>query len=193
MKPNYRKLWESVNGKIPIDDDGRSYEIHHVDGDRNNNNLSNLICITIKEHYDIHYKQGDFGACVMIAKRMMMTPEDISNIQKGKKRPGVGGVKKGTIPWNKNKTGYALNLTETGKKNKLEAVKRNNKISDIESEQIKQDYFNKIEILDNRIGEKQKNGRLFTYERAFCLEYSKKYQVSDQYIYRIIKGKSKIV
>lgn len=193
MKTNYRKIWESVNGSIPKDDEGRSYEIHHIDGNRENNDLSNLMCISIKEHYDIHYTQGDYGACVMIAKRMLMSPEEIANIQSGKKRPGIGGVKKGTTPWNKGKSGYTLELSEEGKKRKLLSSKRNNKITDEESQKIKKDFLKSIEIKDERIGIVQQNGRIFTYERAFCLEYSKKYNVSDQYIYRIIKGKSKSV
>lgn len=193
MKNNYRKIWESFNGPIPKDDDGRSYEIHHIDGNRDNNDISNLLCISIKNHYDIHYRQGDYGACVMIAKRMTMTTEEIRNIQLGKKRPGIGGVKKGTTPWNKGRTGYVLNLTEDGKKRKKISAKRNNKITDEISKKIKKDFIECVGINDERIGIVQQNGRLFTYERAFCLEYSKKYNVSDQYIYRIIKGKSKVV
>ena len=40
---DYRRLWESVNGEIPIDENGRPYEIHHIDGDRSNNCIANLI------------------------------------------------------------------------------------------------------------------------------------------------------
>lgn len=54
---NYRKLWESTYGDIPKDDKGRSYEIHHKDGNRNNNELSNLMCVSLDEHYEIHSRQ----------------------------------------------------------------------------------------------------------------------------------------
>lgn len=54
---NYRKLWENNYGEIPRDEKGRSYEIHHIDGNRNNNKLSNLICVSIEEHYNIHLNQ----------------------------------------------------------------------------------------------------------------------------------------
>lgn len=54
---NYRKIWEDNFGPIPKDENGRSYEIHHKDGNTENNDLSNLMCVSIKEHYDIHYKQ----------------------------------------------------------------------------------------------------------------------------------------
>lgn len=67
---NYRKIWQEANGSIPIDEQGRSYEIHHIDGNRNNNELSNLVCISIKEHYEIHKRQGDEAACHAIGVRM---------------------------------------------------------------------------------------------------------------------------
>jgi len=190
---NYKKIWIKNYGDIPKDEFGRSYEIHHKDGDHNNNCIDNLMCITIQEHYDIHYKQGDYGACVMIAKRMALPPDYISNIQKGKKRPGVGGVKKGTTPWNKGLFGYSLILSEEGKQKKLEASKKNNKISDILADEIKKEFESKPSIDDPRIGKKQQNGKIFSYERAFCLEYARRYKVSDQYIYRIIKNKVKHV
>lgn len=193
MKINYRKIWEEKYGKIPKDDEGRPYEIHHVDGDRNNNSIENLVCITIKEHYDIHYKQGDYGACVMIAKRMNLPANYLSEIQRGKKRPGIGGVKKGTIPWNKGIKGYSVNLSEEGKNKKIETVKKNAKIKDDIAEKIRDDYNKKIELNNKDIGKVMKNGRIMSYERAFCLQYSKIYDVSDQYIYRIIKRKSKVV
>ena len=68
--PNYRKLYESVHGKIPKDDLGRSYEIHHIDGNHKNNSIENLICISIEEHYNIHFFQGDYNASNLVAKRM---------------------------------------------------------------------------------------------------------------------------
>jgi hypothetical protein len=67
---NYRKIWEKVNGPIPVDENGISYEIHHIDGNRSNNDLSNLICISIKEHYEIHLKQGDYLAAQMISRKI---------------------------------------------------------------------------------------------------------------------------
>lgn len=63
---NYRKIWEEHNKrKLPPD-----MEIHHIDGNRENNNLSNLLAVTIQEHYDIHKSQGDCGACQAILIRM---------------------------------------------------------------------------------------------------------------------------
>lgn len=193
MKTNYRKIWENSFGEIPRDEDGRSFEIHHKDGNRNNNSKDNLLCISIKEHYDIHYQQGDFGACVLIAKRMNMPSDYLSKIQIGAKRPGIGGVKKGTVPWNKGKNGYTLSITEEGKNSKMHYLKMRCVVKDEDAEKIRTDLKNNTQINDDNIGKKMRNGKTMTYERAFCIHYSKKYNVTPQYIYRIIKGKSKIV
>jgi hypothetical protein len=81
--PNYRKIYESVYGKIPIDHQGRPYEIHHIDGNHNNNAIDNLMCISIKEHYYIHYNQGDYISANLIAQRIDSTLLTI----RGYKRP----------------------------------------------------------------------------------------------------------
>lgn len=46
---DYRKVWEEKNGKIP---DG--YLIHHIDGDRTNNHVDNLIPLTPQDHRRLH-------------------------------------------------------------------------------------------------------------------------------------------
>lgn len=58
------------HGAIPLDEHGRSYDIHHIDGNRKNNDISNLMCVSIQEHFDIHLKQGDFEACKAISLRI---------------------------------------------------------------------------------------------------------------------------
>jgi hypothetical protein len=78
----YRKIYENHYGPIPKDEEGRSYEIHHIDGNHSNNSPTNLKCVTIKEHYDIHYSQGDYGACWLIAKKMRLSPTEISTLAK---------------------------------------------------------------------------------------------------------------
>jgi hypothetical protein len=55
----YRKIYEQNFGPIPKEPNGRTYEIHHIDGNHNNNDPTNLSAMTIQEHYDIHYSQGD--------------------------------------------------------------------------------------------------------------------------------------
>jgi hypothetical protein len=78
---NYRRIYEKAFGTIPKEPNGRSYQIHHIDGNRNNNNnLDNLLCVTIQQHYEIHYKQGDFSACAKIAGAMALDPMEISRL-----------------------------------------------------------------------------------------------------------------
>ena len=72
---NYRKLYESVFGKIPVDKNGVSYEIHHIDGNHKNNEITNLKLVTIEEHFEIHYSQQNWAACNLILKRMKVTPK----------------------------------------------------------------------------------------------------------------------
>lgn len=183
----YRKIWEHYHGIIPVDENGRTYEIHHIDGNRENNDINNLLCISIKEHYDIHYKQGDYGACVMIAKRMELPTDYLSEIQKGKKRPGIGGVKKGTVPWNKGITGYKLNLSEDARW-RMGSGGRNSKVfNDDNIKKILELYDNRIEIFDDRIGKIQRNGKMFTYKRAFCEKIAKDYCVTTQSVISLMK------
>lgn len=79
---SYRKIYEQHFGPIPKDEHGRSYEIHHKDGNRKNNDISNLSCVSIQDHYNIHYNQSDWGACYLIAKKMKLTPLEISELSK---------------------------------------------------------------------------------------------------------------
>ena len=76
----HRLVWESVFGPIPKDEQNRSYEIHHIDGNHNNNEISNLQLVTIQEHYDIHFSQQDWNACRLIAPRMNLNPAEISRL-----------------------------------------------------------------------------------------------------------------
>lgn len=69
----YRKIYENHYGPIPKDETGRTYEIHHIDGNRKNNNPDNLKCVSVQEHYDIHYIQGDWAACLLISRNMKIS------------------------------------------------------------------------------------------------------------------------
>jgi hypothetical protein len=74
----YRKIWENKHGEIPRDNQGRSYEIHHINGNHSDNRIENLQLVTIEEHYNIHFEQGDYGACHLIAQRMLQSPSELS-------------------------------------------------------------------------------------------------------------------
>jgi HNH endonuclease len=93
---DHRKIYETYIGPIPKDEDGRSYEIHHIDGNHNNNELSNLLCVSIKEHYEIHKSQGDVKACLIMSQRMKLSPEEKSRLAKlsnaGKNNPMYGTI-----------------------------------------------------------------------------------------------------
>lgn len=67
---NYRKIWSDYYGPIPVDENGITYDIHHVDGNRKNNDISNLVALSLKEHYELHLKQGDYLAAHMISERL---------------------------------------------------------------------------------------------------------------------------
>ena len=184
----YRKIWENHYGHIPKDEYGRTFEIHHLDGNRENNNIDNLLCVSIKEHYNIHYKKGEYGACVLIAKRMNLPIDHISKIQSGTKRPGICGVKKGQIPWNKGKSGYKLNLSEESRL-KMGAASKNSKVFNDENiPLILKQFYDNIYIDDDRIGKVQKNGKIFTYKRAFCEKISKEYNVTVQAVITLMKN-----
>jgi hypothetical protein len=70
LEVDYRKIWEEYYKQaIPKDDKGRSYEIHHIDGNRANNSIENLLCVSIEEHWRVHISRGEMGAANLIAKR----------------------------------------------------------------------------------------------------------------------------
>jgi ribosomal protein L37AE/L43A len=77
---NHRKLYIEYHGSIPIDSEGRSYDIHHKNSDHDDNSKENLIAVNIQDHYNIHYGQEDYGACWYIAKRLSMTPQEIKEL-----------------------------------------------------------------------------------------------------------------
>jgi hypothetical protein len=49
LKLGHVRAWESVNGPVP---DG--YQIHHIDGDKTNNALDNLLLVDPVSHKRIH-------------------------------------------------------------------------------------------------------------------------------------------
>jgi hypothetical protein len=78
----YRSIWIKHHGPIPKDCMGRPYDIHHIDGNRQNNSINNLIAIPIHIHYAIHYEQKDWMAAHALSLRMQMSEEDRSDIIK---------------------------------------------------------------------------------------------------------------
>ena len=81
-KNNHRKIYKQHYGTIPKDETGRTYDIHHIDGNHFNNDPVNLKAVTIQEHYEIHYAQGDWAACLIMSDRMKISPEEKSILAK---------------------------------------------------------------------------------------------------------------
>ena len=77
---NYRKIYPEHYGPIPIDEEGRKYDIHHIDGDHTNNDPNNLQAVPIKEHFAIHRAMKDWRSCHAIALRMKISPEEKSEL-----------------------------------------------------------------------------------------------------------------
>lgn len=71
MSKKYVKIWQDYHGKkLPS-----NMEIHHIDGNRQNNQPENLLAVTIDEHLNIHKKQNDYGAVQAILMRLQRTNE----------------------------------------------------------------------------------------------------------------------
>ena len=92
----YRRIYENHFGSIPKDEKGRSYEIHHVDGNHLNNDPMNLKCITLQEHYDIHYSQGDWAAAHRIGGKLNLDSTQLSELAT---KNNIRRVKNGTHPF----------------------------------------------------------------------------------------------
>jgi hypothetical protein len=98
----YRKIYEHHFGPIPLDEFGRSYEIHHIDGDHTNNLPSNLKAVSIQEHYNIHLSQGDYYAALLISSRMNLDHKSKSELARLNAFKQIENGKNGFI--NSNKT-----------------------------------------------------------------------------------------
>lgn len=74
----YRRIYEKAHKVCLLP----GIEIHHLDGDKTNNDLSNLEALTTEEHYKAHEALGDWGACKAISLRMEMSLEQRSEMSK---------------------------------------------------------------------------------------------------------------
>lgn len=120
----HRDIWIAHFGSIPKDENGRSYEIHHINGNHSDNRIENLKCLSVEEHFNIHFAQGDLGACALIAKRLGMTGDEISALQQGnrrsiKTRQKISEARQrflqnGGSSWNIGKKGYKLKVDRKG-------------------------------------------------------------------------------
>jgi hypothetical protein len=66
---NHRWVWKKHNGEIPVDENNQTYEIHHIDRNKKNNSIENLLCLSKREHAQLHFEAGEFAAAYSILKR----------------------------------------------------------------------------------------------------------------------------
>ena len=79
-RPNnrsHRIIWERANGRRLEP----GVHVHHKDGNPFNNSPDNLVALTAKEHYDLHFKQGDYAACILLAKSAGISKKELSFLQ----------------------------------------------------------------------------------------------------------------
>lgn len=72
----YVRLWVRHNGPLPVDENGIPFHVHHKDGNRKNNDLSNLQALSIRDHYDVHWGQGDLRACWRLSGLLKLAPDE---------------------------------------------------------------------------------------------------------------------
>ena len=99
-------------------------------------------------------------------------------------RKGIGGVKKGTIPWNKViKNCFSEKTIEKMSKSRKGRV-FSRKLNDEQIMEIRK-LYNENPDLQN-VGMIMKNGKKLSYLQAFCKKYAEKYNLTPQGMKRII-------
>lgn len=56
----HQRVWCEANGKTKVPD---GYVIHHIDEDKFNNHPDNLVCLTRREHAQIHCVSNILAKC----------------------------------------------------------------------------------------------------------------------------------
>ena len=99
-------------------------------------------------------------------------------------RKGIGGVKKGTVPWNKGIKNCFSEETIEKMSNSRKGRVFSRKINDHQIREIRKLYNEKPDL--KNVGVVMKNGRKLSYIQAFCKEYAEDYNLTPQGIKRII-------
>lgn len=114
-------------------------DIHHIDGNHSNNDITNLKLVTVQEHYDIHLSQGDYGAAYMVSLRLNLSDEEKSRISSLAASKANAEGKCGF------KLGHASNAGKKGgKKGGLYAKQNKTGIFALTPEQNKQRHYNSV-------------------------------------------------
>jgi len=116
------------------------------------------------------------------------TPGGEYEANSGYARKGMGGVSKGTIPWNKGITGcFDKNLVERFRRDR-KGVVFSSKLSPDKVQEIRF-RFEQHEPIQG-VGVVSKNGKPFTQERLFSKKYHEEYGITEANLYKIVRGKS---
>lgn len=118
---SYRKIWMKHNGDIPKDEKGRMYEIHHIDGNRANNQLENLQCVSIEEHLRIHLLQGDYHAAKMISGRLGYSIKDTVPMPEEKREEIRNRMLGDNNPMKRPEVAQKVSIALKGRKKSTEA------------------------------------------------------------------------
>lgn len=106
-------------------------------------------------------------------------------------RKNIGGVKKGTTPWNKGKKGYKIhNEISLQKLSKNNTGENNPKAKLNESDVVNIISLYKQKPFMDNVGVVMQNGIKMSYDRSFSHVLSKTYSVTPENITRIIKKRS---
>lgn len=113
-RKNYKKIWEKYNKcKLP-----KNMEIHHKDGNSDNNNPENLLAVTLEEHLIIHYNQKDYAAVQAILIRMSRTEDNIRLLKDAASKHQLELLENGQHNFQKSEV----------VKKRIQAVKKNHKL-----------------------------------------------------------------
>jgi len=106
----------------------------------------------------------------------------------GYERTGIGGVKKGNIPWNKGKrdcfSEETINKMSKTRKGKIHS----SKLTPDKVRYIRSLYTTRPSL--KGVGDIQPNGRVLPYERAFSRHYAEEFGITPNNLYKIILHKS---
>jgi len=100
-------------------------------------------------------------------------------------REGIGGVKKGNVPWNKGKKGCFSEETIQKFSNTRKGIAWSRKLTDEQIKKIRDLYEEQPHI--DGVGKVMKNGRKMSYIQAFCKKYCNDYNITPQGMKRVIK------
>jgi len=108
----------------------------------------------------------------------------------GYNRKGIGGVKKGSITWNKGKKGCFSEETIQKFCSKRKGVVHSSKVDETTVREIRQRFVKYSPSNSVTMGMNMPNGRKLSKEREFANLYHEEYKITNTNLYNIVSGKS---